>query len=121
MTTSVGKTTIGFNNKINNELVNCFGVSFVNRIDDIIEFNKLNRNSIKRIIDISLKRLKEKYKNNIRINVYSSVKDKLINLSNYDEVGARKIEKLVKMYLDSIVIDNILLNKNNVSINKIFN
>ena len=121
MTTNVGSTSIGFNRKTNNELIDYFGSPFINRIDNIIEFKKLSRDNMRKIINNTINELKGRYKNNIKINVHSNVKEELIDISNYDEVGSRKIEKLVKMYLDSIIIDNILLSKNNVSINKIFN
>ena len=121
MTTNIGNTSIGFNKIMNNELINCFGKSFVNKIDSVIEFDKLDNTSIKLIINNTIKALKSKYKDTIKINIHNGVKEELINLSNYEEMGARKIEKLVKMYLDTIIIDNILLNKNNVQITKIFN
>ena len=121
MTTNIGHESIGFNKKINNELIECLGKPFVNRIDNVIEFNKLSIDSIEKIIDNTIRKLKNKYRDNIKITINKKVKDDLTKLSNYEEIGARKIEKLVKMYLDSIIVDNILLNKNNISINKILN
>lgn len=106
--------SIGFNNKTTNKL-NDFLNSEI--IDEIIEFNKLDKISIERIIDKSIKSLKGKY--NIKLNISSSVKKELVRLSCCDENGAKKIDSVVKNYLDDKIIDSILLNKNNIRIDKI--
>ena len=46
--------------KKNNEIREYFGNSFISRIDNIIELNKLNKNDIYDIISEDIKRLKSK-------------------------------------------------------------
>ena len=116
MTTNIGyNNNIGFNNKKNNEIREYFGNSFISRIDNIIELNKLNKNDIYDIILEDIKRLKSKY-NNIKLSIGSKAKEKILELSCYEECGARKIENLIKEYIDSKVVENILMNKDNISI-----
>ena len=116
MTTNIGyNNNIGFNNKKNNEIREYFGNSFISRIDNIIELNKLNKNDIYDIISEDIKRLKSKY-NNIKLSIGSKAKEKILELSCYEECGARKIENLIKEYIDSKVVENILMNKDNISI-----
>lgn len=121
MTTSIGTNNIGFNNKKNfNELKEYFGISFINRIDSIIELNSLTKDNIKKIVFNDIKKLKQKYeKKNIKVSISNKVKEEIIELSNYEEAGARNIEKLVKRHIDSKIIDNILLNKTIINITDI--
>lgn len=121
MTTNITfSSNIGFDNKKNNELKEYFGLPFINRIDSIIEFNKLNRENILDIINKNIKELKNKYaKRDIKLTISNKIKGELIKLSEYNEYGARKIDKLIKNYLDSKIIDNILLDKKNIIIKEI--
>ncbi len=113
MTSNIGfeKNSVGFNKKdkisINNALKNEFSISFINRIDNIIVFNNLNELDIKTIIKNRLKYLKEKYKQ-INIKIDYKVIEEIIELSNYREFGARKIDKIIKSQIESIIIDNII-------------
>ena len=119
MTTNIGfSNNIGFNNTRMNNLKEYFGIEFINRIDSIIGFSKLDKDSINGIIEKDIRKIKEKYKD-IKISISSKVKDEIIELSNYEENGARKIEKIVNNYIDSKVVDSILLNKNSVHISTI--
>lgn len=115
MTSNIGflEEEIGFNknkSKIN-KLKENFSLPFINRIDNIITFNSLNKENILDIINDNINELKEKYsKKNIKIKIDNSVKEKLCELSNYKEFGARKIKKLIKDKLENIIIDNIINN-----------
>ena len=119
MTSNVGfeKNSIGFNktceNSVKSTLKGYFSASFINRIDDVLVFDRLNENVIGNIIDCKLKELKNKY-NNIEI-VYSDalVKD-IISSSEYYDYGARRIEKIITNSVESIIIDAIISKEDNV-------
>ena len=124
MTSNIGynKKNIGFNNdnKVNNELKETFSIPFINRIDSIFNFNNLNEDNIRKIIKINLDKLKDKYKQkNIKIKINNRVIDEIVKLSNYIEYGARKIEKIIKNNIESIVINQILEGKTIVNINEL--
>lgn len=126
MTSNIGfnKQNIGFNsdNKINNELKDNFSIPFINRIDNIISFNYLNEYDIRYIINNKLKKLKDKYKNkNVSVKISNTVIDDIVKLSNYHEFGARKIEKIIKNNIESIIINEILNDKKIVNIKNIDN
>ena len=126
-TSNIGFNTnsIGFNNKnkVSNELKETFSVPFINRLDNILTFDYLSHESIKKIVENRLKELKNKYKEKgIKLKINESVIEEVINESNYKEFGARKIDKIIKNKIENIIIDNIIDNKNNIlikSINKI--
>lgn len=123
MTSNVGYDTknIGFNNnKYNSNLKDTFSIPFINRIDNIFNFDYLNIDDIKIIIEKKLKRLKNKYnKKNIKIKISNDVINNIIELSNYKEYGARKIDKIIKNDIESIIINDILDDKKNIYIKNI--
>ena len=123
MTTNKGseKKSIGFNdnkNNINSELKETFNIALINRIDDIITFNTLNEEDIKKIINLEIKKLKEKYQK-VNINIEDNIINEIIYESNYKELGARKINKIIKNKLENIIIDNIINDNYNINIDSI--
>lgn len=132
MTSNIGaryitdQKTLGFTNRENNadddkrqyedikkevmsELKKEFRPEFVNRIDEIIVFHKLNDDEINKIIDIMLeeviKRLKE---NNIEVDIDVSVKD-LIAKSGVDKsYGARPLRRTIQSVLEDRLAEAIL-------------
>lgn len=125
MTSNIGfnEINIGFNkenSQFTNKLKEYFEVPFINRIDNIIVFNSLNKENITKIINNSIDNLKEKYKQkNINIEISESVINEIIKLSEYEQFGARKIEKIIKDKLENIVIDKILEEEKNIKIETI--
>ena len=122
MTTNVGyeKSKIGFNksNISFTELNNYFNSSFINRIDDILIFNFLNKNHIKEIINNKFEILRKKYPN-INIEISNSVIDEIIDISNYMEYGARRINKIMSDSIENKIIDGIISNKKVIKINSL--
>ncbi len=124
MTSNIGfnNKEIGFNTcgKIKNELKEYFGIPFINRIDNVITFNTLNSDDIRKIVKNKIKKLKNKYKNkNINIKINKNVIDEVIDLSNYEEFGARKIDKIIKNKIEDIIINEILDSNDNIIIKSI--
>ena len=126
MTTNVGyeNNSVGFNieheNQILSSLKSEFKVAFINRIDGIINFNKLTEENIKKIIKNELVKLKNKY-SKYKINISNNVIKEIINLSNYEEFGARKINKIIVSNIENIIIDNIIDNKKEINVDTILN
>ena len=121
MTSNIGyeKNNVGFNNKtestILTELKNELSLSFVNRIDNIILFNHLTEENIRVIIKNKINNLKKKY-SNVTIKISKNVINEIIALSNYYDFGARKVDKIIKIKIENVIIDSILDNKNTIFI-----
>lgn len=121
MTSNIGyeKNNVGFNNKtestILTELKNELSLSFVNRIDNIILFNHLTEENIRVIIKNKINNLKKKY-SNVTIKISKNVINEIIGLSNYYDFGARKVDKIIKIKIENVIIDSILDNKNTIFI-----
>lgn len=123
MTSNVGfhDINIGFNKKeedmIMTKLKENFSVPFINRIDNVIPFHYLTKENITSLIHKKIKRLKEKYETrNIEIKINSKVIKEIVELSNYQEFGARKLDKIIKDKIDNFIIDEIIEGKNNIHI-----
>ena len=119
MTSNIGfdEINVGFN-KNNDDLTKLkeyFSIPFINRIDNIISFNRLSEDEIRKIIDLKIKQIIKKYKN-IKVKIDDNVINDIVKLSNYYEFGARKIDKIVKDQLENIIIDKIIDNKKSVFI-----
>lgn len=124
MTSNIGfnNNSIGFNNKnkVSNELKDVFSIPLINRIDNILTFDYLTIDNIKEIVNNEIKKLKNKYKKkDITVKINSNVIDEIIDISNYKEFGARKIDKIIKNDIEMIIINSILDNKTIVNIKTI--
>ncbi len=86
-----------------------FNPEFLNRIDDIILFNSLNEDTLKKIINIEFqkltKRLKEK---NYKINFDKSVIEKVYNLNKQEEYGARPLKRIIQNLCEDFLSEEIL-------------
>ena len=111
MTSNVGylENKVGFINKNSNyvldKLNNYFSTPFINRIDNIILFNSLNKDIIEKIVKEKINYLKNKY--HVKIN--KNVINEIIDLSDYNKCGARKIDKLISK-LENIITLKIINN-----------
>ena len=127
MTSNLGctKKNIGFGDvkesAVLEKVKEYLGVEFVNRIDSLIIFSRLKREDIKEIVSIKLKAIKEKFSlNDIKdINITEEVIEELINLSDYEVYGARRINKVIIEKVEAIIIDNIIEGNKNIKIEKI--
>lgn len=118
MTSNVGfkENTLGFsnqtNNSINNRLKEVLGVELINRIKDILIFNKIDEKVARKIIIQKTKEIKNHLrKKNIKISIDSKLVDLIVSKCNYEVFGARKIEKLISEEIDKKII-NSLIDKN---------
>lgn len=92
-----------------------FNVPFLNRIDNIIVFNSLKEEVMDEIIAKKLQKVKQKYaKKNIKVDWSDAFVQTLKKMSNYEEYGARKIEKIIKDKVENQIVTEILNNKKTV-------
>lgn len=121
MTSNIGfeKDNIGFNkindNNVMTSLKNSFSTSFINRIDNILFFNRLKEDDIRKIIYNKLENIKEKY-DSIVINYDNNLVDKIVNICDYYEFGARRLDKILSKNVENIIIDAIINNDSSVDI-----
>lgn len=97
---------------INKAIKNAFAPEFLNRLDDIIMFNSLDKNAIKEITKILLDETKQRLKNlGIEINYNKRVVDLLSEGGFSKEYGARPLERHITNKIDNQLAEEILEGK----------
>ncbi|MDD5710689.1 MAG: AAA family ATPase, partial [Candidatus Colwellbacteria bacterium] len=81
-----------------------FKPEFLNRIDDVIIFNSLNKKAVSQIVDIQIKELVERLKDRgIRLTVDAAARKYIIDHGFDPEYGARPVKRVIqKMILDKL-------------------
>ena len=106
MTSNVGAEHIleGQDEKVLDELHKYFKPEFINRIDEVILFNKLSKEALSEILDNIIKEIETRLKEyNIKINIDTLAKNYLID-KGYDEYyGARPLKRLVSKELETVL------------------
>ncbi len=91
------------------ELKKEFRPEFINRIDEIIVFHKLNDDDIKQIIDIMLKQVEERLqKQNINVEIDDSVKELITKKGVDTNYGARPLKRAIQNILEDKIAEEIL-------------
>ncbi len=91
------------------ELKKQFRPEFINRIDEIIVFHKLNDDDIKQIIDIMLKQVQDRMKNqDINIEIEDSVKELIAKKGIDTNYGARPLKRAIQNLLEDKIAEEIL-------------
>jgi ATP-dependent Clp protease ATP-binding subunit ClpC len=91
------------NNKaiVEKALKKAFSPEFLNRIDDIISFNSLNRDDIHKIIDIELKGLFERISDlKYKFSLTERAKDFIAEKGFDPKFGARPLKRAIQKYLE---------------------
>ena len=122
MTSNVGSEYIINNeeDKVSSELTKYFKPEFLNRLDEIITFNKLSKEDLKEILSKIIEEIEHRL---IDINVKINLSDSAINYfidNGYDEFyGARPLKRLVNNKLETIIARKLINNeiKSNTTIN----
>ncbi|MDX1326701.1 MAG: ATP-dependent Clp protease ATP-binding subunit [Arenibacter sp.] len=97
---------------IENALKKAFAPEFLNRIDDVVVFNALEREHIHKIIDIELKKLYARIKD-IGYNLFLSEKAKdYIAEKGFDkQYGARPLKRAIQKYIEDALAEEIVNSK----------
>ncbi len=86
-----------------------FTPEFLNRIDDVIVFNKLDNRSLKKIITIELNKLSKRLvESNYKIKFDRSVSQEILNKNSEEEYGARPIKRIIQNLSEDFISDKIL-------------
>jgi ATP-dependent Clp protease ATP-binding subunit ClpC len=94
---------------IQNALKRAFSPEFLNRLDDVIVFNSLQREHIHKIIDISLRKLFERITQiGYTVELTDKAKDFLAEKGYDHQFGARPLNRAIQKYLEDPVAEEIL-------------
>ena len=129
------KKTLGFGNiqnennnkeyeeikkEVINELKKELRPEFINRIDEIIVFHKLNNEELEKIAEIMLKEIENRLKEQkIYIEIDSSVSKLIVNKDTDKNFGARPLRRIIKDFVENKISEEIIngnINKNEKNI-----
>lgn len=123
MTSNLGcdKESIGFGGSAHYEDINkFFGAEFVNRIGNVIRFNKIDFDVCKRLVNLKLGVVRKFYKNkNISCTFSNKLVLDIVNLCEYEKYGARKIDGIIREKVEGVIVDKILEGENKIRIDKV--
>lgn len=114
MTSNVGSEYIlnGESNKVTSELTKYFRPEFLNRLDEIIVFNKLSKDNLSEILDNIVKQIERRLVDiNVKIVLTEGTRKYFID-NGYDEAfGARPLKRLVSNKLETLLANKLINNE----------
>ena len=94
---------------IENALKKTFAPEFLNRIDDIVIFESLDRGDIHKIIDIELKNLFDRIrKMGYQPQITESAKDFILDRGWDEQFGARPLKRAIQKYIEDSLAEEII-------------
>jgi len=115
----VGFTSDGDREKVKDSIIKKslkqqFSPEFLNRIDDIIVFNKLDDKSLRKIVNIELRNLNSRLvENGYKIVFDKSVTNEILKRNSEEEYGARPIKRIIQNLCEDFISDSILMGEIN--------
>lgn len=123
MTSNIGfaekenRNTLGFgagqydvDRKVHDELSKHFRSEFLNRIDEIVVFNKLSKSDCNKITKILLQNLGERFEmQGIKVHFDDSIVSFITERGYSEQYGARPIERTIKRYIEDKFSEEIIL------------
>ena len=93
------------------EVKNTFKPEFINRIDDIIVFQKLNNEDLKKIINILLSKVGDKLlKQGIKSKFDKSVNEFILSKLENNNYGARPLKRIIQNDIENKIVEEYLDN-----------
>ena len=94
---------------IENALKKAFAPEFLNRIDDVIVFNPLEREDIHKIIDIELDKLFKRIKDiGYNLKLSAKAKDYIAEKGFDKQYGARPLKRAIQKYIEDALAEEIV-------------
>jgi ATP-dependent Clp protease ATP-binding subunit ClpC len=86
-----------------------FNPEFLNRIDDIILFNALNEETLKKIVSIEINKLNTRLKEkNYKVSFDKTVIGRIFELNLQEEYGARPLKRIIQNLCEDFLSEEIL-------------
>ncbi len=92
-----------------NELRRAFRPEFLNRLDEIVLFDQLDRKDVRRIVDVQLTRFESRLtRRELRLEISDEAKDLLANIGFDPTFGARPLKRALQQHLENPLAQEIL-------------
>ena len=95
--------------KVNEELKKHFKPEFLNRVDEIIVFPQLNKLELRQIVDLFVRRLRDRLLDrDLSIEMSDAAKDRLIDIGFDPTLGARPLRRAMQSEIEDRISERIL-------------
>lgn len=95
--------------RVKDEIEKVFRPEFLNRLDDIIIFRHLNVNDLKSVIDIELKKVRERLlERGIKLVLTDEAKEFIIKKGNDTDFGARPLRRAIEQRIEDPLSEELL-------------
>ncbi len=112
---NLNNNSIGFGgqtinkNKIIDSLKDVFRPEFLNRIDEIVAFDSLNKEQLLQIVDLMLKdTMKALQEKDIKLDIHKKAKDFVLEKGTDVKFGARPLRRAIQKYIEDELAELIL-------------
>jgi ATP-dependent Clp protease ATP-binding subunit ClpC len=96
-------------NRIMGDVKKVFRPELLNRIDEIIVFQKLTKDEIKSIVDLLMKRLREQMKiHEVAVELTDAAKEFMVEKGYDPTMGARPLRRAIQRYIEDPLADYVL-------------
>src|SRR5436305_8167576 len=104
-----GITYEDMKNRIMGELKRVFRPEFLNRIDEVIVFHKLQKDEIREIVELLLRRIRESMaERELSLNLSDDARDLLVEKGWDPSMGARPLRRAIQRYIEDPLADEVL-------------
>ncbi|WP_241004336.1 ATP-dependent Clp protease ATP-binding subunit [Conexibacter sp. SYSU D00693] len=104
-----GMTYDDMKSRVMGELKKVFRPEFLNRIDDVIVFHKLQKDEIKTIVELLLQRIRESLaERELQLELTDDAKDLLVDKGWDPAMGARPLRRAIQRYIEDPLADFVL-------------
>jgi ATP-dependent Clp protease ATP-binding subunit ClpC len=104
-----GMTYDDMKNRVMGELKKVFRPEFLNRIDDVIVFHKLQKEEIKQIVDLLLRRIRSSLaERDLQLDLSEAAEDFLVDKGWDPAMGARPLRRAIQRYIEDPLADFVL-------------
>jgi ATP-dependent Clp protease ATP-binding subunit ClpC len=108
--TKIDTADILTNDVIQDSLKKSFSPEFLNRLDDIIVFNSLSKENIKKMVDIPLKELVARVQTELgyTVKITPKLKDHICEVGYDEKYGARPLNRAIQKWVEDPVAERII-------------
>ena len=100
---------------IENALKRSFAPEFLNRIDDVLIFNSLEKTDIHKIIDVELKKVYKRIEEmGFTLELTEKAHDYVAEKGWDDQYGARPLKRAIQKYVEDVLAEEIIKTKINI-------
>jgi ATP-dependent Clp protease ATP-binding subunit ClpA len=95
--------------RVTERIERVFRPEFLNRVDDLVVFRHLTRSDLKRVIDIELKKVRERLsERGLALNLTDEAKEYLIDKGSNTDFGARPLRRAIENYIEDPLSEELL-------------